>query len=70
MDINLRLISDVYDFIDITQKHPSKVRLSQGGYTVDGKSIMGIFALNLRNPINCEVEDGNYSEFERFVNKL
>jgi hypothetical protein len=44
MDIRLVLISDIYDFIDIAQKHPSEVRLFQGNYSVDGKSILGIFA--------------------------
>ena len=70
MDIKLVLISDIYDFIDIAQKHPSEVRLSQGNYSVDGKSILGIFVLNLREPIRCIIEDGDYSDFERFVNKM
>ena len=70
MEIKLQLVSDVYDFIAIAQKHPSKISLLQSNYTVDGKSVMGIFALDLRMPIRCEVEDGNYGDFERFVNKL
>ena len=70
MDIKLVLISDIYDFVEIAQKHPAEVRLSQGNYSVDGKSILGIFVLNLREPIKCIVEDDNYSDFERFVNKM
>lgn len=70
MDIKLVLISDVYKFIDIAQKHPSEVRLFQGNYSVDGKSILGIFALNLMDKIGCIVGDGDYSDFEQFVNKL
>lgn len=70
MDIKLVLISDIYDFLETAQKHPSEVRLFQGNYSVDGKSLLGIFALNLRDKLLCVVEDGDYSDFEQFVNKL
>lgn len=70
MNIKLTLISDIYDFIDIAQKHNSDVSLSQGTYAVDGKSILGVFALDLRKPIKCDVADGRYDDFEQFVNKL
>ena len=70
MDIKLTLITDIYNFIEVAQKHPSDVHLCQGNYTVDGKSMLGVLVLNLREPIRCEVADGNYSDFEAFVNKL
>ena len=69
MDIKLKLISDIYDFIDVVQKHPSDVRLRQDNYSVDGKSVLGIFALDLRRPISCIAEDGVYSDFAVFENK-
>ena len=70
MEIKLLLVSDIYDFIEAAQRHEGKISLSQGGYVVDGKSLLGIVSLDLRTPINCEVEDGDYSNFEQFVNKL
>lgn len=70
MDIKLTLISDVYDFLEVAQKHPSEVRLFQGNYSVDGKSILGVFALNLKEKFLCITEDENYSDFEEFVNKM
>ena len=70
MEIKLALISDIYDFIEVVQKHPSGVKLSQGNYLVDGKSILGVFALNLREVFKCVTEDGNYDDFKVFVNKL
>jgi phosphotransferase system HPr-like phosphotransfer protein len=70
MNIKLTLISDIYDFIDVAQKHASDVILSQGNYFVDGKSVLGVFALDLRRPIKCDVADRNYDDFERFVNKM
>lgn len=70
MDIKLTLITDIYDFLKIAQAHPSGVRLSQNNYSVDGKSMLGMFALNLKEPFFCITEDGNYDDFEAFVNKL
>ena len=70
MEIKLTLITDVYDFLEVAQKHPSEVRLSQGNYSVDGKSILGVFILNLKEKFVCITEDGNYSDFEAFVNKM
>lgn len=70
MDIKLTLISDIYEFVEIAQKHPSEVKLFQGNYAVDGKSILGVLALNLKEKFWCHTEDGNYSDFEQFVNKM
>lgn len=70
MDIKLTLISDVYDFLEIAQKHPSDVKLFQGDYSVDGKSILGVFALNLQEKFSCITEDGVYDDFKKFVNKM
>lgn len=66
MNIKLHLVSDIYDFIETAQKHSSDVSLSQGTYAVDGKSILGVLALDLRNPIRCDVADGDYGKFKIF----
>ena len=70
MNIKLTLISDIYDFLEIAQNHPSEVKLFQGNYSVDGKSILGVLALNLKEKFWCHTEDGNYDDFKAFVNKM
>lgn len=70
MEIRLVLVSDIYDFVETAQKHRSDVQLYQDNYVVDGKSMLGVLVLDLRKPIVCRVSDGNYSDFERFVNKM
>ena len=70
MNIKLNLISELYDFIEVAQKHLSEVRLFQGNYSVDAKSILGVLALNLNESFSCVTEDGNYDDFEAFVNKM
>ena len=37
----------------------SDIDLIQGRYVVDGKSIMGIFSLNLSEPINVNIHEEN-----------
>ena len=70
MEIKLTLISDIYNFLEVAQKHPAEVRLSQNNYSVDGKSALGVFVLNLKEPFICVTGDGNYDDFKEFVNKM
>lgn len=70
MEIKLNLVSEVYEFVEAAQKHSSEIKLSQGSYTVDGKSMLGIFVLNLREPIKCVVANGDYDSFEKFEYKI
>lgn len=70
MDIKLTLITDIYDFLEVAQNHPSDIRLYQNNYSVDGKSILGVLALNLKEKFLCVAGDGNYDDFKEFVNKM
>ncbi len=56
--VNIRLssIQDVRNFVDVVTKHNVEVDLSSGRYVVDAKSIMGIFSLDLLNPIALTVQ--------------
>ena len=49
--IRLSTIQDVRSFVDIVTGASVDVDLSSGRYVVDAKSIMGIFSLDLLNPI-------------------
>lgn len=50
--IKLASIQDVRNFVDTVTKFNIDIDLSSGRYVVDAKSIMGIFSLDLLNPIN------------------
>lgn len=54
------------DFCAVAANKSGYVTLKSGRYIVDGKSILGIFSLDLSFPIELEVEDGNYEDFYRF----
>lgn len=57
MTIELKTIQDVKDFIEISSKYKnSDIVVKQGRYRVDGKSILGIFSLNLLGPVKAIID--------------
>ena len=53
--IRLSTIADVRDFVNIVSGTDVDVDLVSGRYVVDGKSIMGIFSLDLSKPIDLNI---------------
>lgn len=51
----LNSIDYVKEFVNIVSKFAFSVDLGSGRYTIDGKSIMGIFSLDLSRPIMMSV---------------
>ena len=50
--------ADVKDFVNIVSKYTVETDLKSGRYTVDAKSLLGIFSLDLTKPITLEIHDG------------
>ena len=63
MNIEIKSINDAKDFVNITTKYPFEILISSGCYRVDGKSIMGIFSLDLSKPITVEVNEPDCEKF-------
>lgn len=55
--VHFQSITDVKDFVQTVNSFPYDVDLSSGRYVVDAKSIMGIFSLELQQPINIEIHN-------------
>lgn len=55
--INLNSIEGVKDLCLAACKQDGKVTVKSSTYVVDGKSVMGLFSLNLSEPVIVEVED-------------
>ena len=49
---------------DVVEKYPFSVDLSEGRYLVDAKSLMGIFSLDLLQPIKLIAEKDDPNLFE------
>lgn len=63
VNIALKTINDVKDFVNIANKYDFDVDLSTGRYVVDAKSIMGIFSLDLSKSIKVEVYSDDCEDF-------
>lgn len=53
--IHLNSIEKIKNFVHETNKLEYSINLSSGKYVVSGKSIMGIFSLDLTQPIEMEI---------------
>ena len=60
--IRLSTIQDVRSFVEIVCASDVDIDLSSGRYVVDAKSIMGIFSLDLLNPIKLTAHSDNCKE--------
>ena len=64
--IKLSTIEDVRNFVSILAKHNIDMDLQSGRYTVDARSLMGIFSLDLLKPIDFVIN----SEDENIVKEV
>ncbi len=62
VQIKLSSIQDVRNFVDIVSKYDMEIDLASGRYVVDAKSIMGIFSLDLLNPITLTAHGDQVDE--------
>ena len=62
--IKLQTINDVRKLVSVVEKYPLSVDLSEGRYLVDAKSLMGIFSLDLLQPIKLIAEKDDPNLFE------
>ena len=69
--IMLDSIAAVKKFVSVVSMYDFDVDLSSGRYAVDAKSIMGIFSLDLSNPIqltaHSDSPDKFFDEIKEFV---
>ena len=71
--IKLTSIKDVQDFVNTVSRFEGDIDLQSGRYVVDAKSIMGIFSLDLMQPvemtIHSEKADELIAAIEKFIVK-
>ncbi len=65
MKVQLKSIHEVKEFVRIVNDYPFYVDLSSGRYIVDAKSIMGIFSLDLANPIEVEIHSDDCASLKK-----
>lgn len=70
MLIKLNTIDDVKEFVNICSKYEADVDVKQGKFTVDGKSILGIFSLNLIEGLSVYILTPDEKVAEDFKRKI
>lgn len=71
-NIMLNTVNDVKKFVNIVCKYDFDIDLKSGRYSIDAKSIMGIFSLDLSKKIKIEVyvsdeADAFFDEIKEFI---
>lgn len=64
--INLNTISKVKQFVHIVEEFKGEIDVVSGRYVCDAKSIMGLFSLNLLEPLLVRILSDDKSEIESF----
>ena len=57
--INLKMAENVKNFVQITNKYDYDMDLRAGRHVIDAKSILGIFSLDLSQPVFMEIYSDN-----------
>ena len=68
--MSLNTIEKVKDFSNIVCKYDSTIDIQEGRYVIDGKSILGIFSLNLFNPLEIRIDFANEDEEKRLTSEI
>lgn len=69
-NIKLEQISDIHAFITLMSSIENKIDVCSEGYVVNGKSVMGIYSLNLSKPFRIEIYDEVSSSFLNAVKEF
>lgn len=62
-------VSDIKEFVDAANRITCDVDVVCGRYLVDGKSIMGLFSIDLSKPITVNIH-GTQAQAELFQNNI
>lgn len=54
--LRLSKVDEVRQFVDLASSVDGEVMLKSGRWCINGKSILGVFSLDLSSDIDCEVE--------------
>ena len=66
----LDTMQKVTEFCNACQKHMGEVEVYSGRYVVNGKSIMGLYSLDLSVPVKVDFHDEVSKEVGKIVEKF
>ena len=66
-DLSIRTITRVKAFVNCNWSFDGTVDVISGRYIIDGKSIMGVFSLDLTNSVHVKLTSNSESEIEKLL---
>ena len=70
IQIKLVTVEDIRNFVNILAKYTIDLDLQQGRYIVDARSLMGIFSLDLLNPVDFAIQSDDESIIKSVLNDI
>jgi len=70
MKIKFEKVSDIYDFIRISNRYDSYIDVKQRQQVIDGHSNLGMFSLDLNEPMDVEMITEDERISGRFYNEI
>lgn len=67
LNLSIRTITKVKDFVNCNWNFDGTVDVISGRYIIDGKSIMGVFSLDLTNSVHVKLTSNSESEIEKLL---
>ena len=67
LDLSIRTITRVKDFVNCNWNFDGTVDVISGRYIIDGKSIMGVFSLDLIHSVHVKLTSNSESEIEKLL---
>lgn len=52
--VSLEKFTDIYEFVNLTSKCKGDVIVKEGNFAIDGKSLMGLYSLDLTKILQVE----------------
>lgn len=68
--VNLNEIAKVQKFVNIITTYEDDIDLVRGRYVIDAKSVMGIFSLDLSNPIDIVIHTDSTDVANKFLAQM
>lgn len=68
--VNLNEMGKVNRFVNVVATFESDIDVVRGRYVIDGRSIMGLFSLDLSKPIDVILHSEDEKEISRFIEAM
>lgn len=68
--ISLTQVKQVQEFVNLVSRFPFDVDIVSGRYTVDAKSLLGIYSLDLSRPLQVLIYSDDYEELKEALEAL